>query len=69
MRFFMPRKLAMNNNYNKYNKHNIQTQQRFCLFITIGTGFLEQMVGGQRGKAENYDLGGQPRATDKFWRA
>lgn len=35
--FSMPRKLAMNNNYNKYNKHNIQKQQGFCLFVTMGT--------------------------------
>lgn len=64
MQFFVPRKLAMYNNYNKYNKHNKQTVGGvFCLFsclLTMGIGILEQMVGDQKWKAENYDLGGQP---------
>ena len=50
MQLLMSRKPAVNNNYNKYKKHNVQERQGLfaCSFITIGTGFLQQVLGGQR---------------------
>lgn len=57
----MPRQLAINNNYNKHNKPAFSETVGvvYVFVLMIGTGFLEQMAGGWRGKAENCDLGGQ----------